>query len=90
MTSPTSILMGAHVHLKPEIHPAMIAYNAQVHRSRVILLVAYDSNVTVLELLMYQLFAIPIIGALCLSGYVLCFVAVPLTAGTVAPMLFVD
>jgi len=35
----------------------------------------HDPNVTVPELSMRQLFAVPIIGALCLSGCALCFVA---------------
>lgn len=74
-TSPTSIPTGTHAHSEPETHPATIAHNAQVHRSRVTLLVAHDPNVTVPELSMRQLFAIPIIGALCLSGCALCFVA---------------
>ena len=74
-TSPTSIPTGAHAHSEPETHPATIAHNAQVHRSRVTLLVVHDPNITVPELSMRQLFAIPIIGALCLSGCALCFVA---------------
>jgi len=35
----------------------------------------HDSHTTIQELSMRQLFAIPIIGALCLSGCALCFVA---------------
>jgi len=90
MTSPTSIPTNVHVHLEPETHPAIIVHNAQVHRSRVTLLVVHNLNITVPELLMCQLFAIPIIGALCLFRCALCFMAVPLTAGTVALALFVD
>ena len=74
-TSPTSIPTGTHAHSEPETHPATIAHNAQVHRSKVTLLVAHDPNAIVPELSMRQLFAIPIIGALCLSGCALCFVA---------------
>ncbi|KAJ3565839.1 hypothetical protein NP233_g7383 [Leucocoprinus birnbaumii] len=74
-TSPTSIPTGAHTHSEPETHPATVAHNARVHRSKATLLAAQDPHVTVRELSMRQLFAIPIIGALCLSGCALCFVA---------------
>lgn len=75
MTSPTSIPTGTHAHSEPETRPTIIAHNARVHRSSATFLMVHDSHTTIQELSMRQLFAIPIIGALCLSGCALCFVA---------------
>ncbi|KAF5358502.1 hypothetical protein D9756_001697 [Leucocoprinus leucothites] len=74
-TIQTSIPTGTHAHSEPETHPATIAHNALVHRNKTTLFAAQDPHVIVQELSMRQLFSIPIIGALCLSGCALCFVA---------------
>ncbi|KXN90531.1 Protein ZINC INDUCED FACILITATOR 1 [Leucoagaricus sp. SymC.cos] len=74
-TSPTSIPTGTHAHNEPETHPATIAHNARVHRNKATLLAAQVPGTNVKELSMRDLFSIPIIGALCLSGCALCFIA---------------
>lgn len=84
-TAPTNIPTGTHTHQEPYTHPETIARNARRHHRKTALLAARVPNYTVREMSMRDLFSIPIIGALCLSGCALCFVA---TAFDVVFVLF--
>ncbi len=81
----TNIPTGTHIYHQPQSHPKTIARITRLHRLKAALLAAHAPPNTVREMSMRNLFAIPIIGALCLSGGALCFAA---TAFDVVFVLF--